>query len=452
MLTKSKFLVGMACPRTMWYAENDKQKLLPIPEKVRARMQQGTNVGAYAQKCFDGRTVNGIVKEVKGTVFEAAAKTEELYARSDVLQSSADGLNLIEVKSSTRVKEEHIFDVAFQKHVFEKAGFKINKCVLMHVNNKYEKQGEIEPQKLFHQHDITREVETIKVEEMIAEFLTILSKAEPPPRCKSPNTCPQPHLCWPDLPPHSVFELHRNNGIDLAEQGILKIENIPQDYELTAKQKIQVMGQEHVEKEKISEFLKLEEPIHYLDFETFATAIPIIDGTHPYEAIPFQYSLHIGKEHKEFLADTKEDPRKAFLESLKKDIQEKGSIVVYNAAFEKNILRKLANKHPAYKAWTESLMPRIVDLHEPFKQFWYYHPRQKGSTSIKAVLPVLTETSYKELEIGDGETALREYERITYGQTSEEEKQKVRKALLEYCKLDTKAMKDIVEALWHISK
>jgi len=50
---------------------------------------------------------------------------------------------LIEVKSSSKVKEEHLPDAAFQRHVYEKAGIRINRGCLMHVDMSYVRRGKL---------------------------------------------------------------------------------------------------------------------------------------------------------------------------------------------------------------------------------------------------------------------------------------------------------------------
>jgi len=125
-------------------------------------------------------------------------------------------------------------------------------------------------------------------------------------------------------------------------------------------------------------------PLHFLDFETFDTAIPLYDGTKPYQKIPFQFSLHILRddessvEHHSFLAENSCDPRLEFLVSLKGVIKDTGSIVVYNKSFEESRLKELAEAYPEYKHWVDSLFARIVDLIVPFRNFHYYNSLQEG--------------------------------------------------------------------------
>jgi hypothetical protein len=197
----------------------------------------------------------------------------------------------------------------------------------------------------------------------------------------------------------------------------------------------------------------LEYRLCYLDFETFGTAIPLFDDVRPYERIPFQFSLHIVESgekksrHESFFADGNSDPRPEILQLLKKLLGDKGSIVAYNAPFEKDKLRKACDVFTDFPKWYQSIEPRFVDLLVPFKSFYYYHPDQHGSASIKAVLPALTGKSYDRLEMADGGTASLEYLQITFGDVDEKERHKVRRQLEKYCALDTEGMRMIVDAL-----
>jgi hypothetical protein len=152
-------------------------------------------------------------------------------------------------------------------------------------------------------------------------------------------------------------------------------------------------------------------------------------------------------KHESFLADGAKDPRPEILRRLKNLLGQTGSIVAYNASFEKDKLKKSTEVYDEYAKWYSEIEDRFMDLLVPFKAFCYYHPDQRGSASIKAVLPALTGKSYEGLEIKEGGTASLEYLRVTFGNVSDKERHKVRKQLEEYCALDTEGMVDIVEEL-----
>jgi len=284
--------------------------------------------------------------------------------------------------------------------------------------------------------------------------------------CISPYQCPLRDICWNFLPEKgNILCLHspKEKAYEQLERGVLKISEIPDSEPLTDKQKIQVAshrsGEPHIDKEGIKKFLDgLEYPMYFLDFETISPVIPIYDNSRPFERIPFQYSVYVVKnegmkpEHHSYLAPGDKDPRYEILKQLKELLGTSGSIIAYNATFEKTVLRQASEVYSEYQGWVKSIEKRIVDLLAPFRTFLFYHPDQEGSSSLKKVLPVLTESNYDNMEISDGEMASLEYFRVTFSEeTDEKERQRIRKALEKYCDLDTKGMIDILKELEKMS-
>lgn len=253
-------------------------------------------------------------------------------------------------------------------------------------------------------------------------------------------------------------DYHRIKKFNLYRQGILDIKDIPDNYPLSDSQQLQVQseknGNEIIDVIQIRNFLQnFQYPLYFLDFETFQPPIPRYDESRTYQQIPFQYSLHILTDinrelnHKEFLADTGGDPRIPFIEKLITDVGDTGDVVVYNRSFEITRLKEIARDFPVYKEPIESIIGRIVDLMVPFSRKYYYTPEMRGSYSIKSILPAFApEFTYKNLNINNGGMASLAFERL-YSETNESVITKIRKDLLEYCKLDTLAMVEILKVL-----
>lgn len=478
LLTKSKFLIGLQCPKCLWIMFHEPEKIPEVDEKTQHIFDQGHMVGELAKKWFpegidiDAEDFNENIKTTKELLlkrkplFEAGILSYNIFSRADALNPvENDEWDIIEVKSSTQVKEVNLYDVAFQKHCYELSGLKIRKCFLMHINNEYVRQGNIDYKQLFVMEEITNEVNKIgpDMKERLDTLFKVIDSEVCPnisihPNCVNPYECALHDDCWGSLPEGNVFELVRGGkkSFELYGQRIVRIKDIPDGFKLTANQQIQKdclkNGKCHINKDEISAFLnQLKYPLHFLDFETFNTVIPLFDGVRPYQNIPFQFSLHIQDakddklKHTSFLADGTEDPRPKFLEELKKAIQENGSIIVYNQSFEMSRLKELADAFPDYLKWIESILPRFADLIVPFRKFYYYDPKQNGSSSIKNVLPALTGNGYDEMEISNGEDASLKFLYSTFGATDEtkpgeEEIKKVRENLEKYCGLDTEGM------------
>ena len=484
LLTKSNYLLGLQCPKLLWVAKNDKQRMPEPDNSAKHNFMMGDIIGVLATKAFSGgidlanlgfmENINKTKEAVKNreTIYEAGIMVDSLFSRADVLLPvGEDEWDIIEVKSATKVKDINVHDVSFQRYTYEKAGLKIRKCFLMHINNEYVKDGDIEPEELFVQTDITEKVMEYSegIEERIKDMFKIINsnKEEEPPigvQCSEPYSCSLRGECWADVPEGSVFEFYRmfkKKTFELYNAGVTCLKDVPEDVKLNNNQQIQRRlafdGGKHVDKLQIKNFLRnLKYPIYYLDFETIAPAISKFDGMKPYQRIPFQFSLHIQKkeggecEHVSFLAEGISDPRPKFMQALRDNLEDTGSILVYNQGFEKGVMNECATALPEFREWyDDDIEPRVKDLLDVFRGFHYYDPRQKGSASIKAVLPVMSDLKYSDLEISEGMFASNEYERVTYDPSvSDEERKRVRDALEKYCELDTLAEVEIVGALW----
>ncbi|GBR75863.1 hypothetical protein NO2_0495 [Candidatus Termititenax persephonae] len=409
-------MLGLQCPKLLWYHFNRPSDIPPIDEATQAVFDEGKNVGELAKSLYpNGVTIDnssfteGLRQsekyiQQKQPLFEVGFMSNNCYARADILVSyDQTQWDMIEVKTSTKVKDEHIKDVAFQKFIFMNAGIKIRNCYLMFINKDYLRKKELSPKEFFIKEDITEQVdnEIINIPNNLLILWEIVnakdvSNIEIGTQCYEPNLCNLHDKCWPFLPKRSVFDLYigKQKAFELLKKGITLLKDIPDNFELTDNQKIQLINNKnnaaYINKEAINNFLnKIQYPAYYLDFETFSTAIPILENTKPYQQVPFQYPLHIVKEkdsvpvHVSYLSERKDDLGKDFMESLKNNLGDAGSIIAYNAKFERGVIEGCLLSNPEYAEWTKKIFPRILDLIEPFRGFYYYHPDQKGSASLK---------------------------------------------------------------------
>jgi hypothetical protein len=397
-----------------------------------------------------------------------------------------DEWDIYEVKSATEVKEEYIWDIAFQKYCYESAGLKIMNCFVVHINNQYVKQGEIEPKEFFIIAPVSKEVEKEmeNVEDNTKKLFKIINSKECPEIKVGESCC----LGKEEYEKKGFDKIHKNDkfwknhlecdildlyyggkkAIELFNQGILCIKNLDESILTKKQQKIQCnvakTGKAYCNKEEITEFIDgLKYPLYFMDFETYATAIPLYDGLKPYQAIPFQFSVHVIEKkgdkakHYSFIAEGSDDPRPEFAKNLKSVIGKNGTILAYYQSFEKSRLKELAEFLPENAKWIENVIERMIDLYDPFKNFSYYSSLQKGSASLKNVLPALTGKDYEELEIGNGDDASLAYLFITHGnyegeKATPQDIKKVRADLEKYCGQDTEGMIWILEKLKELCK
>lgn len=474
-LTKSRYMTGVTeNKREMWF-ETRGQLSPDIGE--RWRMEQGNLVAELAREEFsDGIFVGGPPTSEQlqcgRPLFEVRFSVEDMTVRVDVLRPApSTGWVLTEVKSSTMTsrssKKEAKQDVAFQVHVLDKAGLALEGAEVMHLNAEYVHPDDGE---LFTRKDLTGDLgEQIReAREKAPEFTSVLGRYEPPNLWPSRacNTCDCPEPCH-SLPEHSVLTLPRlyyGHLDDIIDEGRWTLEELQGHSHLKPKHENYIRaarsGEPYVDTSKVKSTLgELEYPLYFLDFEAIDYALPFFEGTSPWEKIPFQYSLHVvekGQEslckedvrHEEFLHDGDGDPRPLLAERLLEDIGAEGSIIVYNATFEKGILEDLQAAFPQWEDLFQNFIDRLWDQAQIFQDGHYVHPSQKGSWSLKKVLPAFDPNlEYDDLDVQEGMEAVVEYSRMISPETSESEAEEIREDLLKYCERDTYAMVVIHEAL-----
>ena len=493
MLSKSRYLAGRQCAKRLWIELHRRELVPPVDEETQAIFDQGHEVGRLAQQLFPGGIE--IVRErfdwagAVAATREALARRLPIYeaafvhggagCRVDILAPAVDGpgesegdgaWDLYEVKSGTSLKDENFEDVALQAWIVREAGLDLRRTLLVHLDSSYVRRGELELGKLLRTVDVGGEVEARAslMPGRVAELLRIAARETEPdvaigPHCRSPHLCPLVPHCWRDLPDGNVLELRQGGPKSwrLLGEGITELRSIPDTVELSSRQRIQVAaarsGEAHVDRAEIGSFLgRLDYPRSFLDFETYAPAVPPFDDTRAYGQIPFQFSLHVveragaAPRAAAWLAPDGADSRRGFLEALRRELGEleaPGSIVAYNVRFERDCLAECAALFPEHGEWAARASGRFVDLLQPFESFAYYHPAQRGSASLKALLPVLGKRGYDHLAIQGGRAAARTFQRSNLASTPPEERASIRQGLLDYCGRDTEGMVEIVAAL-----
>ena len=394
------------------------------------------------------------------------------------MKKEGSGYAIYEVKSSTDADNEiYAQDVAYQKYVLTHCGVEVTGTYLVCINSDYVLDGEIDIHKLFQIQDISeavaQEFPLVEFQVAKAQKLMALTDVEPEEdldvHCHKPYDCAFWQYCSQHLPEKSVFNLYQMNfdkKISYYRQNIITYEQLREE-ELNDKQRMQIdcalNDTIHINKVEITKFLStLSYPLYFLDFETMQPVIPEFQGTHPYQQIPFQYSLHYIEQeggelkHKEFLGVSGEDPQRLIAESLCRDIPLDVCITAYNKAFECTRLTELAESFPDLAIHLLNIRDHIIDLLVPFQSGWYYVPAMGGSFSIKSVLPALfpndPELDYHNLtgSVHNGSEAMSVFPKIK--DMTIEEQVAARQSLLKYCELDTFAMVKVWKKLKEVTK
>jgi hypothetical protein len=484
-LSKSLFIRGLQCHKSLYLHKYNPELKDELSEEQEAKFQTGINVGIYAQKLFpDGveiiwedASLSNQIKQTKaeiqrGTkvIYEAAFSYDNVFVKVDILRKTEIGWEIYEVKGSTALKDVYHDDIAIQYYVLKGSGLPVSKAFLVHINNQYVRKGEIEVDKLFTIQDLSNDVieKQKSIKDEIYKMREMLKSQEPNidigGHCTDPYDCDFFGYCWKHIPENSVFSLKcaGPNKFDLYRQGVIHLEDIPIGI-LPQSQRIQLEGALYkkniTNKKAVKKFLDtLWFPICFLDFETtFMVPIPMFEETRPYQQVPFQYSLHYLEnedaelQHFEYLAPANGDPRKELVEKLLNKIPKNACVLVYNKTFEIGVLNDLAKWFPEYSEQIKRIIRNIRDLMIPFRRKDIYRWEMGGSYSIKYVLPALVpEMNYKEMEISDGGMASSAWLNMLALENLEET-EKTRKALLDYCKMDTLAMVSILDKLYEIT-
>ena len=487
-LSKSRYSLGINCIKRLWLSINKSE----VGEDINSSLvENGKLVGDIALDLFPGcfkieynedyskmidDTRKIINNNKKCYIAEASFCYKDNFCSIDVLEKDFDTYSIYEVKSGTSLDIDYINDVSYQYYVLKSLGYSINKVYVLTINNKYERGDELEVDKLFTFNDVTNEVEDNYsiVENNIKDINNNIDNVDEDSsliniNCISSELCPFFSYCTRNIEKPNVFSIHnlrKKKMIEYYNEGIITFKDLVKkeenpkyleqiEYELYNKK-------EKIEKDNIKEFLDtLSYPMYFLDFETYQQVIPLYKGIHPYEQIPFQYSLHyIEKKdgevlHKEFLAQEGVDPRRSISEALVRDIPLDVCVIAYNMSFEKKVLVNLSKLFPEYREHLLNISNNLKDLEIPFDKRYYYNRLMMGKSSIKYVLPALfpddESLNYHNLEgVHNGSEAMNAF--CNLEKLSEEERLKVREELLKYCYLDTYAMVKIYFKLLEVIK
>ncbi len=484
-LSKSRFQKGLQCEKALWLAVHHPGLADPVPESKQWIFDQGSVVGVLAQRLFpDGVeiaedyrhtpealvTTTRLLAEDATTLYEPAFFFDDVLVRVDILVAVGDGTwDLYEVKSSSRVKPENITDAAVQVYVVEGAGLPIRRAHIVHLDTSYVWEGgEYDLERLFAIEDVTAaaRAKLPEIPVLLEGFREMLADPEPQvrigDRCRKPYGCDFSGHCHAefsrcDYPVTALPRLGEETLHSLLDLGVTDIRQIPDTFAmLTPAQKAAVdvvkSGLPQVDSTALARELEsLTWPVYHLDFETVNPALPLWPGTHPYQTVPFQYSIHVhhengSQEHREYLHTGSNDPRRPLSERLIADLDGSGSVMHYTA-FERTRLRELAHDLPDLGSAIGAVVLRLVDL-ESMVRTHTRHPAAAGRSSIKAVLPAwCPDLSYEGLGIPDGSTASALYLRSLRGELSPAQTAELHADLIEYCGLDTLAMVRLLDVL-----
>jgi len=479
--SKSKLLALRQCPKRLWL-EVHRPDLREDSAATEASYQVGFQVGDIAQRIYDPEGQGALI-DVQSEGFSRAFErtTELLHTTQPIFEAgfSAGGAlafadvmlpeqmegkqvwRMVEVKSSTSVKDYHRDDVAVQAFVAQSAGVPLQSIALAHIDSSWVYPGDEDYSGLLVEADLTAEAfsRTEEVKAWIARAQSIDAMPSEPvigigAHCDTPFECGFYDYCSRDEPKaqYPVYWLpyFGAKARELAAQGVIDLQDVPDDRLNPKQQRVKAHTLAHTvffdAAGAAADLAVHSLPAYFLDFETIQFAVPIWRGTRPYQQNTFQFSLHTLSEsgqldHTEFLDLSGGDPSEPFAQALIAACGESGPVYVYNAGFETARMNELATRYPQFSTALLAINARVVDL-LPIARERYYHPSQQGSWSIKKVLPaVVPGLRYDALDgVQDGGMAMEAFLEAIHPDTPTERKNQIEQQLLAYCKLDTYAM------------
>ena len=477
-LSKSKLLAFRQCPKRLWL-EIHAPQLREDSGATLANYATGHQVGDIARQIYDpaqhGQLIDPQVEgfdeafartqtllRARQPIFEAGFRAEGALAFADVLLPAGKQWRMVEVKSSTSVKDYHRDDAAVQAFVARACGVPLQSIALAHIDSGWTYPGNGDYQGLLVEADLTEEAfaRTDEVRGWIADAQAVVARKKAP-RLATGAQCSAPYECGflahcqsaePQAEHHVRWLPRRSQALKahIEEHGISELRDVPDDLLNPTQQRVKaatLSGQAFFDQPATAQALAAHKlPGYFIDFETIQFGVPLWKGTRPYQQLPFQFSVHrLGRTgratHQAFLDLSGGNPSLAFAQSLVAACGERGPVFVYNAAFETTRIRELAERHPRLAIALRAINDRVVDL-LPIARQHYYHPSQQGSWSIKAVLPALCpEFHYDALDgVQDGGAAQQAYLEAITPATSAPRKAELERQLLAYCSLDTWAM------------
>lgn len=475
-LSKSRLTALAQCPKRLWLQVHRPEEAAVDPGRE-ARFAVGHEIGALACSLIpEGimieaepnlaaalkRTADLIRNGVRQPLFEATFAHQGVLVRVDVMEPVDDGSwHVAEVKSSTSRKDYHLADLATQLWVMRENGITIESASIRHINNGFTLLEEGRYEGLLTDTDslVEAQAQESTQSELASRAREILAGIEPTmdigDHCDSPFSCEFSDYCrkgvpYVEWPIRQLPNTGKRLAGEWADKGIFELLDLaPESLSNATHRRIHQATRTgvafHDRERALRDIADWAWPRSYLDFETITFAIPRWVGTRPWQQIPFQFSVHVEEEdgaieHREFLVLDGTDPRRACAEALISHLPAAGAIIAYFSSFERARVKDLAEHFSDLAGELLAIADRIVDLLPVTRNCWY-HRDQRGSWSIKAVLPTISGASpYKNLAVQDGGAAQLAFAEAIAFNCTPDRRDKIAADLRRYCGLDTEAM------------
>ncbi len=464
-LSKTNFLHYLGCSKSLWLL---KHKPSEYPYQTMSTYEDKLALEGYeVQKLVQDYLLQQGDAEYYS--FERPYQTEDgLYAAADIIYQNANGtVDIYEVKSSGSIDKSHLIDASFQTITIEKSGGKVRSIYIVHLNKNYVRADSLKIDEMMTFTLVTEQVRNLIDETKygIESALKLLKQPEIDENGCSCIELSRSHHCEtfeyfnPNVPKPSIYNLPRigkkklnefvnENRFDLMDIDESEVSGNQLNVLKAAKSHSPLINEAIIR----NFYKQVSYPVYFLDYETYSSAIPVVEGLKPHAHVPFQFSIHLKRskddpklQHFEYLADKPKLPLE-MIEVMETIIGPEGTIVSWHKSFENKQNKEMGILYPDKDEFLKNISERTIDLEDIFKN-GYVDIAFAGSTSIKKVLPVIVpDLSYDNMVVANGTDAMEAFIRLL-NMNDESDKKKLRNDMLEYCKLDTLAMVKIFEKM-----
>ncbi len=484
-LSKSSLIRGIQCSKALYLYKYHYDQRDPVSKQQQEKFDRGHRVGKLAQSLFPGgkdctppnvfsydqsiAATKALVQAKYPVIYEAAFKYQGILVALDILVNKNGKWYAYEVKSSLRISKTYLQDISIQYYVIKNCGLELEDIFIVHINGDYVlKNNQLDVENLFRIVSVKEQVyeQQMEIEASIHRARSVLSLESVPEvetgvHCFKPYPCDYLGSCWKGSEKNPVLGLagaSLTDKIQWVKEGISKFSDLPSAYLSSARMQAQLEAnatqQPFIKREEFTQFMSsIHYPLYFFDIEAYQPAIPVFNDTSPFQAIPFQFSIHyIASKNAplqaiEYITPPGEDGREAFLKAFIQATENPGQILVFNTLLEKGILYQLGKLFPRYAKYVKDRMQRMTDLETPFRKDWFYHPKMGGGYSMKSILPALVDhLSYKDMNVKDGVDAMIIYQQLTF-ENDPEKKQQTIEDLLSYCRMDTLGLYNVYKKL-----
>ncbi len=417
-LSKSAFIRGLQCEKSLYLDKKRPFLRGKIPELQKAKFKRGHKIGKLAHNLFPGginaapksprqfrlavEKTAEYIKQGENVIYEAAFSENGINILLDILVKDNNAWKAIEVKSSKAISETYLWDATLQYYVISSAGIEMSDFQICHVNKDYIKNNEPDVKGYFKFESIIDEIKKRinVIPEKIKSLYEVIQLSSSPDikiglQCHRPYPCDFINHCWKKVPQDSVlsvfgideetrFELF-HSGISLNNiiEGSIEIPEISKDHI-----RILVNGGFHFTK-NIDEINNSTNHVFYKSI-SINPALPVYENTSPFDHIGFGFALsNMDGIITDFLSMPNEDPSENYLNELLSNTKDTDQIIVFDKEHEKQVLLNHLKRTDHNNASINKIIEKMYCLKTIFYSGVLLWPEMTKNYSPKEILTSL---------------------------------------------------------------